>query len=174
MAKTFYTNGTGNNQTLSMATDRRVPIYDTEADVSNDITNLAIGQIVATKDQTESDTIYNLKQKIDDIEALVNNLEKRLSPSSWELISNSTTGSYTVDKDGWYLFNGNAAPASVVAATTQVTVNGTTLGSASTFQQYSYANCQLPFFCKIGDVISWSSSGTNSRSAQLYYGVPRE
>lgn len=48
--KTFSTSGTGNQQTLSEIESNNVPIYDSLADVTADLANLTVGQIVATKD----------------------------------------------------------------------------------------------------------------------------
>lgn len=50
MAKSFYTTGTGNEQTLTPIINEKVPIYDTIADAESDLSNLEVGQIVKTKD----------------------------------------------------------------------------------------------------------------------------
>lgn len=50
MAKSFYTTGTGNEQTLTPIINEKVPIYDTIADAESDLANLEVGQIVKTKD----------------------------------------------------------------------------------------------------------------------------
>ena len=48
--KTFSTSGTGNQQTLSEIESDKIPIYDSMEDVTADLANLSVGQIVATKD----------------------------------------------------------------------------------------------------------------------------
>ena len=50
MAKTFYTNGTGSQQTLTPSQNEKVAVYDTIADAEADLANLEAGQIVATPD----------------------------------------------------------------------------------------------------------------------------
>lgn len=50
MAKSFYTTGTGDEQTLTPIINEKVPIYDTIADAESDLSNLEVGQIVKTKD----------------------------------------------------------------------------------------------------------------------------
>lgn len=50
MAKTFYTSGTGSQQTLTPSQNEKVAIYDTIADAEADLANLEAGQIVATPD----------------------------------------------------------------------------------------------------------------------------
>ena len=48
--KTFSTSGTGSGQTLSEIESDKIPIYDSLTDVTADLANLSVGQIVATKD----------------------------------------------------------------------------------------------------------------------------
>ena len=48
--KTFSTSGTGSQQTLSEIESDKIPIYDSLTDVTADLANLSVGQIVATKD----------------------------------------------------------------------------------------------------------------------------
>lgn len=50
MAKQFFTNGTGSQQTLTPSQNEKVAIYDTVADAEADLANLEEGQIVATPD----------------------------------------------------------------------------------------------------------------------------
>lgn len=50
MAKQFFTNGTGSQQTLTPSQNEKVAIYDTVADAEADLTNLEEGQVVATPD----------------------------------------------------------------------------------------------------------------------------
>ena len=62
--KTFSTSGTGSQQTLSEIESDKIPIYDSVADVTADLANLTIGQIVATKDTGEE---IELKKQIKEI-----------------------------------------------------------------------------------------------------------
>lgn len=52
MAKSFYTQGTGSQQTLNDSQDEKIPVYATKALAQADLANLAEGQIIATKDGT--------------------------------------------------------------------------------------------------------------------------
>ena len=49
--KTFSTNGTGSQQTLSEIESDKIPVYETKAAAEADIANLTDGQIIATKDE---------------------------------------------------------------------------------------------------------------------------
>ena len=49
--KTFSTTGTGSQQTLSEIESDKIPVYDTKTDAESDLANLAVGQIIATKDE---------------------------------------------------------------------------------------------------------------------------
>ena len=62
--KTFTTSGTGGGQTLSEIETDKIPIYETAADADADLVNLAVGQIVATKDTGEE---IELKKQIKEI-----------------------------------------------------------------------------------------------------------
>ena len=62
--KTFTTSGTGGGQTLSEIETDKIPIYDSVADVTADLANLTVGQIVATKDTGEE---IELKKQIKEI-----------------------------------------------------------------------------------------------------------
>ena len=48
--KTFYTDGTGSQQTLNDSQTEKVVVYDTINDAEADLANLAEGQIIATRD----------------------------------------------------------------------------------------------------------------------------
>ena len=62
--KTFSTSGTGNQQTLEEIESDKMPIYDSVADVTADLANLTVGQIVATIDTGEE---IELKKQIKEI-----------------------------------------------------------------------------------------------------------
>lgn len=83
MAKTFYTTGTGAQQTLTNVQDEKIPIYATKAAADADLANLAVGQIVGTKDGSsigdtvvvrKDVTVTGTSDTIADIHALVNNI----------------------------------------------------------------------------------------------------
>lgn len=57
MAKSFYTTGAGNEQTLTPIMNEKIPIYDDITDAEADLSNLAEGQIIGTKD---TDLVANL------------------------------------------------------------------------------------------------------------------
>lgn len=48
--KTFATNGTGSQQTLTELDSEKIPVYDTLEDAESDLANLAENQIIATHD----------------------------------------------------------------------------------------------------------------------------
>lgn len=49
--KTFSTNGTGSQQTLSEIESDKIPVYESKAAAEADIANLSDGQIIGTKDE---------------------------------------------------------------------------------------------------------------------------
>jgi hypothetical protein len=63
MARQFFTEGTGNQQTLTPSQNEKVAVYDTVADAEADLANLTVGQIVATKDTGDE-----LAQPVDVVE----------------------------------------------------------------------------------------------------------
>jgi hypothetical protein len=62
--KTFSTNGTGSQQTLSEIESDKMPIYNTMADAEADLANLEEGQLVAIEDTGDE-----LSQPVDTVEA---------------------------------------------------------------------------------------------------------
>ena len=49
--KTFRTVGSGSAQTIEPIENNKIPVYETKAAAENDLANLEVGQIVATKDE---------------------------------------------------------------------------------------------------------------------------
>lgn len=49
--KLLFTEGIGASQTTTNAQDEKIPVYETKTAAENDLANLEIGQIVATKDE---------------------------------------------------------------------------------------------------------------------------
>lgn len=49
--KTFRTVGSGASQTLEKIENNKIPVYETKAAAENDLANLEVGQIIATKDE---------------------------------------------------------------------------------------------------------------------------
>ena len=83
MAKTFRTVGSGSSQTLHQIEDEKIPIYATKAAADADLANLAVGQIVGTKDGSSiGDTVVVRKDVAitgtanvaTDIQTLVNDI----------------------------------------------------------------------------------------------------
>ena len=56
MSKTFVQKGTGSQATLEGADEGKIPIYATKAAADADLANLAVGQIVGTKDGNYNDS----------------------------------------------------------------------------------------------------------------------
>lgn len=51
MSKTFRTVGSGSTQTLESIENNKIPVYETKTAAENDLANLEVGQIIATKDE---------------------------------------------------------------------------------------------------------------------------
>lgn len=51
MAKTFRTVGSGSTQTIEPIENNKIPVYETKTAAENDLVNLEVGQIIATKDK---------------------------------------------------------------------------------------------------------------------------
>ena len=83
MARQFYTEGTGNQQTLHTAQKEKIPVYDSIADVTADLANLSAGQIGVTKD-----TGNELAQPVNAVES--GNLHAVTSNAVAESLSYST------------------------------------------------------------------------------------
>ena len=49
--KLLFTEGIGASQTTTNAQDEKIPVYESQAAIENDLANLEVGQIVATKDE---------------------------------------------------------------------------------------------------------------------------
>lgn len=49
--KLLFTEGIGASQTTTNAQDEKIPVYETKTAAENDLANLEVGQIVATKDE---------------------------------------------------------------------------------------------------------------------------
>ena len=49
--KTFRTVGSGSTQTIEPIENNKIPVYETKTAAENDLANLEVGQIVATKDE---------------------------------------------------------------------------------------------------------------------------
>ena len=49
--KLLFTEGIGASQTTTNAQDEKIPVYETKTAAENDLANLKVGQIVATKDE---------------------------------------------------------------------------------------------------------------------------
>ena len=88
MAKTFITTGTGAQQTLGATQNEKIPVYDSKADAEADLTNLSVGQLVATE-STHEDDVADLKTYIRN-----QNLLSDLEPFTM------STTNQTMDYDG--------------------------------------------------------------------------
>ena len=49
--KTFRTVGSGSTQTIEPIENNKIPVYETKTAAENDLANLKVGQIIATKDE---------------------------------------------------------------------------------------------------------------------------
>ena len=83
--KTFYTDGTGSQQTLNDSQTEKVVVYDTINDAEADLANLAEGQIIATKDEDFEGNAVPVN------EVTVNNMHSVTSNAVAESLSYSET-----------------------------------------------------------------------------------
>ena len=83
--KTFYTDGTGSEQTLNDSQTEKVVVYDTVNDAEADLANLAEGQIIATKDEDFVDNATPVD------EVTLNNMHSVTSNAVAKCLSYSTT-----------------------------------------------------------------------------------
>ena len=51
MSRTFRTVGSGVSQTIEPIENNKIPVYETKTAAENDLANLEVGQIIATKDE---------------------------------------------------------------------------------------------------------------------------
>ena len=65
MAKQFYTTGEGSQQTLTAADQSKVKVYDSKTDMDSDTSNIAEGEIVATK-AGESEGVVEVVDEVTD------------------------------------------------------------------------------------------------------------
>jgi hypothetical protein len=82
--KTFSTNGTGSQQTLSEIESDKMPVYNSMADAEADLANLKEGQLVAIEDTGDE-----LAQPVDTVQA--GNLHAVTSNAVAEALSYSTS-----------------------------------------------------------------------------------
>lgn len=96
MARILYTSGTGSTQTTNQSETYKLPIYDSEQDAIDDLANLEVGDLVATDDPSESETIATLIAKIQELEE---NANKYYEPSiNWQNSNGITTVTLTFDE----------------------------------------------------------------------------
>lgn len=108
--KTFATNGTGSQQTLTELDSEKIPVYDTLEDAESDLANLAENQIIATHD-----TGSELSAPVDVVQS--GNMHAVTSNAVAESLSYSTTEQATGGK--W--INGKPIYRKVFKFTTQCT-----------------------------------------------------
>ena len=90
MAKSFYTNGVGNNQTLNNSQDEKIIIYDTIADAQSDLANLEEGQIIGTKSSVSPLTLTDVVQSGNTNAITSNGVANSLSYSKTETLTGGT------------------------------------------------------------------------------------
>ena len=102
--KSYVTEGTGSQQTLRNSQDNKIPIYDSLEDVTADLANLKVGQIVATKDTGDE-----LVQPVNVVEegnlhAVSSNAVYEYSNPQTTIIESTTkrTVSLTAGSVAWY------------------------------------------------------------------------
>ena len=133
MAKTFRTVGSGSSQTLHQIEDEKIPIYATKAAADADLANLAVGQIVGTKDGN-----YNDSTLIDYIDNhTVTNMKNfdGLTLAQMYALSQQTTRIYM----GYLAYNDSRNPSyQTYLVTGQPSQNVEVHAGASTVEAYCY------------------------------------
>lgn len=112
MAKEFYTEGTGSNQTLHSSQTEKIPVYDDISAVEADLANLEVGQFVATKDEGITENITDTVQDGNMNAVTSNAVFDYLNPTPITLTAgpHATYFEYTAYKVGKMIFiNGGIA-----------------------------------------------------------------
>jgi phage baseplate assembly protein gpV len=153
MAKSFYTTGTGDEQTLTPIINEKVPIYDTIADAESDLANLEVGQIVKTKD---AGLVANLNP-IDEVKQgvflpptsnAVAGACVRFPDYARNLYTTAAT-SFTMQEDGYITYTFFGSVALLINNINVSTTDNNGSSNVTTFQGYA----------KKGDIITQSSGG---------------
>lgn len=103
--KLLFTEGIGASQTTTNAQDEKIPVYETKTAAENDLANLEVGQIIATKD--EGNELSNPVDVVEDgnMHAVTSNAVNRYLVWHYKTVScvGGTSGSIEVPNG----YNGN-------------------------------------------------------------------
>lgn len=97
--KTFRTVGSGSTQTIEPIENNKIPVYETKTAAENDLANLEVGQIIATKD--EGNELSNPVDVVQDgnMHAVTSNAVAESVNNRVEKIKNKISGSISPNYD---------------------------------------------------------------------------
>lgn len=97
--KLLFTEGIGASQTTTNAQDEKIPVYETKTAAENDLANLEVGQIIATKD--EGNELSNPVDIVQDgnMHAVTSNAVAESVNNRVEKIKNKISGSISPNYD---------------------------------------------------------------------------
>ena len=97
--KTFRTVGSGSTQTIEPIENNKIPVYETKTAAENDLVNLEVGQIIATKD--EGNELSNPVDVVQDgnMHAVTSNAVAKSVSDRVEKVKNMFTGNISPNYD---------------------------------------------------------------------------
>lgn len=97
--KLLFTEGIGASQTTTNAQDEKIPVYETKTAAENDLANLEVGQIIATKD--EGNELSNPVDVVQDgnMHAVTSNAVAESVDGRVRKLTNKFTGSISPNND---------------------------------------------------------------------------
>ena len=103
MAKEYYTNGTGSEQTVHESPTEKIPVYSTEADLDTDLANLADGELALYPSEGAEMSLPVDVVQSGNLHAVTSNaVEKAISPDYANAVTKlSDVGNFIVEDDGW-------------------------------------------------------------------------
>ena len=93
--KLLFTEGVGASQTTTNAQDEKIPVYETKIAAENDLVNLEVGQIIATKD--EGNELSNPVDVVQD-----GNMHAVTSNAVFDFVNNVEVIEPTINTDSKY------------------------------------------------------------------------
>ena len=111
--KTFRTVGSGSTQTIEPIENNKMPVYETKTAAENDLANLEVGQIIATKD--EGNELSNPVDVVQD-----GNMHAVTSNAVFDYVNNVEVIEPTINTDSRY----NVLEVKVIKTGNLVSISG--------------------------------------------------
>ena len=173
--KTFYTDGTGSQQTLNDSQTEKVVVYDTINDAEADLANLAEGQIIATKDEDFEGNAVPVN------EVAVNNMHSVTSNAVAEAIANIFSANIDNSKFSMPAINQEAVTADYTGfyymtvqssntATVTIWEDDNKICNSDLYTSSGFVK-QFVVLVRKGRKYKWSA-GSGTHSIQFQYFVP--